>query len=104
MHAQPPHLTYLSRILAHRGSKAKNAVNPRRESDSIVPPASRIESLESLIRGYDEREATNVAGLRVREVVLWSADRAEPAVRTAGTGSSRGRMPILPAAVGTGTE
>ena len=72
VHAQPPHLTYLSHIPAYRDTKAMNAAILRWEPESIVSLSQGIEVLEFMIPGSDELQAANVAGLREREIVLWS--------------------------------
>ncbi|HEY0186836.1 MAG TPA: class II aldolase/adducin family protein [Cellulomonas sp.] len=72
VHAQPPHLTYLSHIPAYRDTAAMNAAILRWEPESIVSLSQGIEVLEFMIPGSDELQAANVAGLREREIVLWS--------------------------------
>ncbi|HEY0216655.1 MAG TPA: class II aldolase/adducin family protein [Cellulomonas sp.] len=72
VHAQPPHLTYLSHIPAYRDTKAMNAAILRWEPESIVSLAQGIEVLEFMIPGSADLMAANVAGLRDREIVLWS--------------------------------
>lgn len=72
VHAQPPHLTYLSHIPAYRDTRAMNAAILRWEPESIVSLSQGIEVLEFMIPGSAELQAANVAGLREREIVLWS--------------------------------
>ncbi len=72
VHAQPPHLTYLSHIPAYRDTKEMNARILRWEPESIVSLAQGIGVLEFMIPGSDELMAANVAGLREFEIVLWS--------------------------------
>ncbi|GIG26615.1 class II aldolase/adducin family protein [Cellulomonas denverensis] len=72
VHAQPPHLTYLSHIPAYRDTKAMNAAILRWEPESIVAVSQGIEVLDFMIPGSDGMQAANVAGLREAEIVLWS--------------------------------
>ncbi|WP_263117891.1 class II aldolase/adducin family protein [Cellulomonas sp. RIT-PI-Y] len=72
VHAQPPHLTYLSHIPAYRDTKAMNAAILRWEPESIVSLSQGIEVLDFMIPGSDGMQAANVAGLRQAEIVLWS--------------------------------
>jgi rhamnulose-1-phosphate aldolase len=72
VHAQPPHLTYLSHVPAYRSTAAMNAAILRWEPESIVSLAQGIEVLEFMIPGSADLMAANVAGLREREIVLWS--------------------------------
>ncbi|WP_448060769.1 class II aldolase/adducin family protein [Cellulomonas hominis] len=72
VHAQPPHLTYLSHLPAYRATAAMNAAILRWEPESIVSLAQGIEVLEFMIPGSAQLQAANVAGLREREIVLWS--------------------------------
>ena len=57
VHAQPPHLTYLSHIPAYRDTKAMNAAILRWEPESIVSLSQGIEVLEFMIPGSDELQA-----------------------------------------------
>jgi rhamnulose-1-phosphate aldolase len=72
VHAQPPHLTYLSHIPAYRDTSAFNARILRWEPETIVALSEGIEVLEFMVPGSDELMAANVAGLRERQIVLWS--------------------------------
>lgn len=72
VHAQPPHLTYLSHIPAYRDTTAMNAAILRWEPESIVSLSQGIEVLDFMIPGSDGMQAANVAGLRHAEIVLWS--------------------------------
>lgn len=72
VHAQPPHLTYLSHVPAYRTTAAMNAAILRWEPESIVSLAQGIKVLEFMIPGSADLMAANVAGLREREIVLWS--------------------------------
>ncbi len=72
VHAQPPHLTYLSHIPALRDTTAFNARVLRWEPESIVALPAGIGVLDFMVPGSDELMAANVAGLREHEIVLWS--------------------------------
>lgn len=72
VHAQPPHLTYLSHIPAYRDTKAMNQRILRWEPESIVSLPQGIGVLEFAVPGSAELQAANVAGLREHEIVLWS--------------------------------
>ncbi|MEV0899419.1 class II aldolase/adducin family protein [Actinoplanes sp. NPDC049802] len=72
VHAQPPHLTYLSHIPAYRTTAAMNERILRWEPESIVSLPQGVGVLEFMIPGSDELQAANVAGLREHEIVLWS--------------------------------
>jgi len=72
VHAQPPHLTYLSHIPAYRSTAAMNARILRWEPESVVALPEGIGVLEFMVPGSDELQAANVAGLREHQIVLWS--------------------------------
>ncbi|MBT0773542.1 class II aldolase/adducin family protein [Kineosporia sp. J2-2] len=72
VHAQPPHLTYLSHLPAYRDTAAMNAKILRWEPEAIVSLPAGIGVLEFMIPGSAELMAANVAGLREHEIVLWS--------------------------------
>ncbi|GLY31492.1 class II aldolase/adducin family protein [Kineosporia sp. NBRC 101731] len=72
VHAQPPHLTYLSHIADYRSTAAMNERILRWEPEAIVSLPAGIGVLEFMIPGSDELQAANVAGLRRHEIVLWS--------------------------------
>jgi rhamnulose-1-phosphate aldolase len=72
VHAQPPHLTYLSHVPAYRTTEAMNRRILRWEPESIVSLAAGIGVLDFMVPGSDELMAANVAGLREHEIVLWS--------------------------------
>ena len=72
VHAQPPHLTYLSHIPAYRDTARMNAAILRWEPETIVSLSQGIGVLEFMIPGSVEMGAANVAGLREHEIVLWS--------------------------------
>ncbi|WP_296665561.1 class II aldolase/adducin family protein [Demequina sp.] len=72
VHAQPPHLTYLSHIPAYRDTARMNAAILRWEPETIVSLSQGIGVLPFFIPGSPEMGAANVAGLRQHEIVLWS--------------------------------
>jgi rhamnulose-1-phosphate aldolase len=72
VHAQPPHLTYLSHIPAYRSTAALNARILRWEPETIVSLSAGVCVLDFMVPGSDELMAANVAGLRDFDVVLWS--------------------------------
>lgn len=72
VHAQPPHLTYLSHIPSYRDTAALNARILRWEPESIVSLPEGVAVLDFMVPGSAELMAANVAGLREHQVVLWS--------------------------------
>lgn len=72
VHAQPPHLTYLSHIPAYRDTRQMNARILRWEPESVVALPAGIGVLEFMVPGSDELMAANVQGLREFDIVLWS--------------------------------
>lgn len=72
VHAQPPHLTYLSHIPAYRDTTQMNAHIMRWEPESVVALPQGIGVLDFMVPGSAELMAANVAGLRSFEIVLWS--------------------------------
>lgn len=72
VHAQPPHLTYLSHVPAYRDTAAMNRRILRWEPETVVAMPQGIGVLAFMVPGSDELMAANVAGLRDHEIVLWS--------------------------------
>ncbi len=72
VHAQPPHLTYLSHLPAYRDSATMNARILRWEPETVVVLSQGIAVLQFMVPGSAELMAANVAGLRDHEIVLWS--------------------------------
>lgn len=72
VHAQPPHLTYLSHVPVYRDSATMNARILRWEPETVVGLSQGIGVLEFMVPGSAELMAANVAGLRDHEIVLWS--------------------------------
>ncbi|WP_298462330.1 class II aldolase/adducin family protein [uncultured Cellulomonas sp.] len=72
VHAQPPHLTYLSHIPAYRDPAVLNRRILRWEPETVVALSEGVGVLEFMVPGSPELMAANVAGLREAQVVLWS--------------------------------
>lgn len=72
VHAQPPHLTYLSHVPAYRQQRALDAALLRWEPETIVVLPEGVGVLEFMVPGSAELMAANVAGLREHQIVLWS--------------------------------
>jgi rhamnulose-1-phosphate aldolase len=72
IHAQPPHLTYLSHIPAYRDQAFINRQLLRWEPETIVNLPEGIGVLPYRLPGSPAMMAANVAGLREHRVVLWS--------------------------------
>jgi len=72
VHAQPPHLTYLSHVPAYRDDETMNRRILRWEPESVVSLPRGIRVLPFLVPGSAEMMAANVAGLRDAEITLWS--------------------------------
>lgn len=71
IHAQPPHLTYLSHIPAYRDQTLFNQRLLRWEPETIINLPEGIGVLPFQLPGSAELMAATVAGLRVHRVVLW---------------------------------
>ena len=72
IHAQPPHLTYLSHIPAYRDQVLFNQRLLRWEPETIVNLPEGIGVLPYKLPGSPAMMAANVAGLRDYRVVVWS--------------------------------
>ncbi|WP_084124123.1 class II aldolase/adducin family protein [Demequina sp. NBRC 110054] len=72
VHAQPPHLTYLSHVPAYQTTEAMNRAILRWEPETIVSLSQGIAVLPFCIPGSEEMSKENVAGLRDFEITLWS--------------------------------
>lgn len=72
IHAQPPHLTYLSHIPEYRDQAFFNRQLLRWEPETIVNLPQGIGVLPYCLPGSPAMMAANVAGLRQHNVVLWS--------------------------------
>jgi rhamnulose-1-phosphate aldolase len=72
IHAQPPHLTYLSHIPAYRDQAFFNKQLLRWEPETIVNLPEGIGVLPYRLPGSPAMMEANVAGLRQYRIVLWS--------------------------------
>lgn len=72
VHAQPPHLTYLSHIPAYRDDETLNRRLLRWEPESIVALSQGVRVLPFYVPGSQQMMDANVAGLREAEITLWS--------------------------------
>ena len=72
IHAQPPHLVYLSHIPAYRDEAYLNAQLLRWEPETIVQLPEGLGVLPFLLPGSPAMMEANVACLRDHRVVLWS--------------------------------
>ncbi|MBK9739884.1 MAG: class II aldolase/adducin family protein [Actinobacteria bacterium] len=71
VHAQPPHLTFLSHIPAMRDEAEFNRRVLRWEPESIVALPQGIAVLDFMVPGSPMLMAANVEALRTRQIVLW---------------------------------
>lgn len=72
VHAQPPHLTYLSHIPAYRDQAYLNRQLLRWEPETIVNLPEGIGVLPYRLPGSSSMMEANVAGMRTHTLVLWS--------------------------------
>lgn len=72
IHAQPPHLVYLSHIPAYREQQFFNRQLLRWEPETIVNLPEGVGVLPYCLPGSPAMMEANVAGLRRHHVVLWS--------------------------------
>lgn len=72
VHAQPPHLTYLSHVPGYRTTEVMNRRILRWEPEAIVALPEGIGVLDFMVPGSSELQSANVAGLRDHQIVLWS--------------------------------
>jgi rhamnulose-1-phosphate aldolase len=72
IHAQPPHLVYLSHIPAYRDQAYINRRLLRWEPETIINLPAGIGVLPCCLPGSPSMMEANVAGLRQYNVVLWS--------------------------------
>jgi rhamnulose-1-phosphate aldolase len=72
IHAQPPHLTYLSHIPEYQDQSLLNQRLLRWEPETIINLPEGIGVIPFLLPGSAELMAATVAGLRAHRVVLWS--------------------------------
>lgn len=113
VHAQPPHLTFLSHIPAYQSTQAMNDAILRWEPESIVALSQGIGVLPFMVPGSEQLMAANVEGLRTHEIVLWgkhgtmsrsdlSVTRAVDRVEYAETGAMYEHMNLTAGGVAEG--
>jgi rhamnulose-1-phosphate aldolase len=72
VHAQPPHITYLSHLPAYRDEAHFNRRVLRWEPETVVQLPAGVGILPFMIPGSDTLMAANVASLRSHRIVVWS--------------------------------
>jgi rhamnulose-1-phosphate aldolase len=72
IHAQPPHLTYLSHLPAYRDQDFMNRQLLRWEPETLVNLPEGIGVLPYRLPGSPALMELNIAGLRAHRIVLWS--------------------------------
>lgn len=72
IHAQPPHLTYLSHVADYRDSEVMNRRLLRWEPETIVQLPEGVKVLPFILPGSADLMRATVAGLRTHQVVIWS--------------------------------
>lgn len=106
VHAQPPHLTYLSHVPAYRDQAFVDQRLLRWEPETMVSLPAGIGMLPFEVPGSAALMAANVAALRTRRIVVWakhgvmarssvSVTRAVDRVEYAETGARYEYMDIL---------
>jgi len=71
MHAQPPHLVYLSHVPEYRDEAYFNRRLLRWEPETIVNLPQGVGVLPFMVPGSAQLMEANIAGLRTHRVVLW---------------------------------
>ncbi len=72
VHAQPPHLTYLSHVPAYADEAYFNSRVMRWEPETIVQLPAGIGVLPFMIPGSDRLMEANVESLRRHRIVVWA--------------------------------
>ncbi len=72
MHAQPPHLVYLSHVPEYLDEAYFNLRLLRWEPETIVNLPQGVGVLPFMVPGSSQLMAANIAGLRTHRVVLWA--------------------------------
>jgi rhamnulose-1-phosphate aldolase len=72
VHAQPPHITYLSHVPAYRDEAHFNRRVLRWEPETIVQLPAGVGVLPFMIPGSETLMAANVESLRRHRIVVWS--------------------------------
>lgn len=113
IHAQPPHLVYLSHVPAYQDEATLNARLLRWEPETIVQLPEGVGALRFILPGSPAMMAANVACLRDHRVALWgkhgvmarsdhSATRAADLIEYAETGAHYEYMDLVAGGRGTG--
>jgi rhamnulose-1-phosphate aldolase len=71
VHAQPPHLVYLSHVPAYQDEEHFNRQLLRWEPETIVNLPAGVGILPFMVPGSEELMAANVESLRSHRIVLW---------------------------------
>ena len=72
VHAQPPHLTYLSHIAEYRNEGFLNERLLRWEPETIINLPAGIGALQFMLPGSAALMAANVESLRAHRIVVWA--------------------------------
>ena len=72
VHAQPPHLTYLSHVPVYRDQAYVDARLLRWEPETLVALPAGIGMLAFAVPGSQELMAANVQSLRTHRIVVWA--------------------------------
>jgi len=72
VHAQPPHLTYLSHIPDYRNEDVLNQRLMRWEPETIINLPAGIGALPFMLPGSDLLMEANVRSLRAHRIVVWA--------------------------------
>jgi len=72
IHAQPPHLVYLSHISEYRDTAVMNKKLMRWEPETIIQLPEGIGVLPYILPGSPSMMEANVEGLRAHNITLWS--------------------------------
>jgi rhamnulose-1-phosphate aldolase len=72
VHAQPPHLTYLSHIPDYRNEDILNRRLMRWEPETIINLPAGIGALPFMLPGSDLLMEANVTSLRAHRIVVWA--------------------------------
>ena len=72
VHAQPPHLTYLSHIAEYRNEEYLNQRLLRWEPETIINLPAGVGALQFMLPGSAPLMEANVKSLRTHRIVLWA--------------------------------
>ncbi len=73
VHAQPPHLMYLSHVPAYRDEARLNQRLMRWEPETVINLAAGIGLLPFMLPGSGQLMAANVERLRTHRMVIWGS-------------------------------